>query len=1827
MQAGAAYDATAGFETLLESALGAYVSTANASTAAVARLPRRASDHGYSARDLHVPGFEKLNRTVPTEHEKKIASGGGMPVIHQKFGAAPLPDPDLGKFLTGNPLEWSANLYSLDRFNFRLDTRSEVEALQGSHTQVYARYSNEALDRLVIGAAPATRYLDIVGYAKGLLVGKIVGDIGKVTNTTTKSELVIPDDEPGIYMVRAFSGARFPPQAGLIDGLPGGRFEDTKMMALNIVLAVNDAIGMFASAKGVFPDGWPSFLFGLERSIAGALEVQAAQGTLDAHAIRAIFLTSCKAAYDWAVGEIQKGGLALLPKRLVSVLGSVINVSGKVSSAFKLAERINALSNAVQVFGDNVYTVQAVEDTLLVVGDPWAPVISGFQPRRAWRRDVVTLTGEGFSNVPENNIVTFGHPGTSPDNPPQPARAEVLTADYNSLRVIVPEEAETGIISVHVPDRGTSSTLRLDPPFQHFEVIPDPVISGFDPPVAEAGGTLRVNGEHFPVPTLDTFHNKVWVVFDIGGNEQVRAPVLSTGREILVEVPGMTGAANVWIRYGNSFGTDNRNSAAVPLTIQAAPLPPLGAEIRFSAEGDGNVRDGILTLREALMLKNGTLSYDQLTRPQEGDPPIGPYETNYITGGTAIGDGVRNRIVGYLGPGTHTVTLVDSLPPMASWTTLEIRPTTELPPPPKLILDGNGAATGLLLDGVTNTTVRSIDLKNFSEAAITLTGGSADNSISLCTVEGGDGDGIRLHGDARRNFVSVPVKGVGGHGYHLSGDAVAANRILIGEKPAGADAYVQGCGGWGIAIDGGAHLNRILAPAAGIFGQPPSGGLAGNTLGGILVTGDQSSGNAIHSMYSPGFPIRNNGGPGIRIESPRTTVHRCHISGNAGSGLEIFGTHAAGSRSSACKIGYDPQSGATAANGGHGIHLENTHDISFGEDMLTTDNFEVVDPDGIGANGGDGIHVKNCQRIDIRSVQIGRVPLASSATADLPNAGSGIVLDGSSDCVIGSSWFQTRVQITGHLDGNGILLSGTTCTNNTIIGCRIGTDPWDWDVDLGNDVGIAIVDGAWGNRLGMRGRGTNAVGASPMNYISFNRAAGVLLDSGGDPGQSIPPVGEPFTPEGGNIIVNNSITENHDAGILILSGAKANRIGGVSYEFNIINSNEKAGIRMANVTASRPEMANRIIGNGFAGNGIGLAGADPVTGAAEGVGILLENCVGQRIGGDRVAEGNGFQNSWVGIMVLGGSANHIAWNNIWNHRRCGVLLRDTESNRCGPGNQIVLSGVAGHAPLGGLVVSGGRENLVFENRLGSYRTGNPAPLAGDGIVVLDSPDNRIGGIGSAGNILLNASGHGIRLSGGLSSGNHVCGNLIGINPGPGTQEQPNQAGGVLLEGGASGNFIGGRQEANVNGSRALLPAGNTILGNGGNGVTVNGGTTLSNTITHNRISAHAGPGIVLGGGNRNLAAPGLTAQPGRVEGTSGAPDGSLVQYFHDPDGEGKTLLGETTVSGGQFEFANPPLLTSAELTATVSSATTGDTSPFASVIVLPGPLQLQVSRAGEPMTIATSAGASAIALPLELQVFGDEGVRVSDLEIAVTGNAAIAEAALYRDGNRNGMVDAGDEKLGPTLSGISPPLAFDGPLLVVQPGSPQRVVLLLKLAADAEEGQSLRPRVEAAASLTAAATIGTRPVAVLGAFPVVGDELAVGTPTAADFTTWAASHFSTEELATHGAPTANSDGDALNNIAEYFHGTDPWKPDGSPVRPASHNGSRAFVFEHADRPDLTWMWNESPALESWLPLQSATPLAPQPLGDGRVRETLVYDPDEAALFFRLHIERSTGGGG
>lgn len=155
------------------------------------------------------------------------------------------------------------------------------------------------------------------------------------------------------------------------------------------------------------------------------------------------------------------------------------------------------------------------------------------------------------------------------------------------------------------------------------------------------------------------------------------------------------------------------------------------------------------------------------------------------------------------------------------------------------------------------------------------------------------------------------------------------------------------------------------------------------------------------------------------------------------------------------------------------------------------------------------------------------------------------------------------------------------------------------------------------------------------------------------------------------------------------------------------------------------------------------------------------------------------------------------------------------------GDSLIAGLVVTGFPGAGIMLTGASGNLVESSYVGVDPSGGRAAPNGEGVLILGSSYNTIGG-DSAGNLISGNLGAGIRIASAASEslGNRIIGNRIGTDFEGGTA-LGNRSGGVLIAGGG-GNHL----------------AGNLISGNRGAGITLTGRTT-DNAIVGNVIGLTA----------------------------------------------------------------------------------------------------------------------------------------------------------------------------------------------------------------------------------------------------------------------------------------------------------------------------------------------------------------------------------------------------
>ena len=241
----------------------------------------------------------------------------------------------------------------------------------------------------------------------------------------------------------------------------------------------------------------------------------------------------------------------------------------------------------------------------------------------------------------------------------------------------------------------------------------------------------------------------------------------------------------------------------------------------------------------------------------------------------------------------------------------------------------------------------------------------------------------------------------------------------------------------------------------------------------------------------------------------------------------------------------------------------------------------------------------------------------------------------------------------------------------------------------------------------------------------------------------------------------------------------------------------------------------------------------------------------------------------TGLRVVGASNVTIKGLEIRYFNYC-IWLHNASHNTIGEGastnggGRMVIHNCNGPA----IHIFGGQQNRVIGTYIGTSVGGDlPEPNTGEGISILDSQRNAIGGLGSMEGNIIGANAYGIYISGNNASWNTIEGNQIGSS----AHDISNVNAGVVVGDGATYTAVGGRIfvypgespsfqcpdfgnyiENNRGGGVIFTGAGNSynaalgniIYGNQANGITV-ANTAQENGIGCNTITSNDDNGIFI----------------------------------------------------------------------------------------------------------------------------------------------------------------------------------------------------------------------------------------------------------------------------------------------------------------------------------------------------------------------------------------------
>ncbi len=724
-------------------------------------------------------------------------------------------------------------------------------------------------------------------------------------------------------------------------------------------------------------------------------------------------------------------------------------------------------------------------------------------------------------------------------------------------------------------------------------------------------------------------------------------------------------------------------------------------------------------------------------------------------------------------------------------------------------------------DGVNDALERNIASGNLF-AGVWLTGTGTDNNVVAGNYIGTDVSGTVAvgNGSVIQNFPN----------YYVSGGVEIANGAsdnLIGTSGQSADDAGQRN-----VISGN---GPFVADGVDIYGSGTTGNVvAGNFLG-TNATGTAALGNGLDDVFVGNTSSVNWIGVNS-VYGPKNADQANVLSASPNFGIEIFDT--TGVVVAGNLIGTNAAGSAAIPNIG-GVALEDSSNVligTTGQNQVTS----ALERNVISGNSGEGVDVATLSgytgvpAVSTDDVVAGNyIGTNAAGTAALPNAGDGIDITSGAygnsigvNAVYGPENADQRNVISGNTK-DGVEITGTGTTGDTVAGNFIGTD-FTGTQAIPNYAGVEIDSGASGNSIGTNGDGVND--ALERNIASGNLFAGVWLTGTGTDNNVVAGnyIGTDFT---GTIALGNSSMDvlsgvyYINGGVVIDGGASDNLIGTSGHgadERNVISGNDYTAVIISDSGTS---------GNVVAGNYLGTT-------------VSGEAALGDGIYGDGVDIVNGASGNWIGVNSAAGpgtesadQGNLISGNNITDND-VGVWI--------GPNT-------AG--------------NVIAGNLIGTDSTGTESLPNYVGIEIQGSA-NLVGTTGQDGaddaierNLISGNTQEGVLITGTGATDNVVAGNTIGTNA-AGAAALANSTG-VLLEGGTTGNTIGGTAGS----------TGNLISGNSGDGVEITGSGTTDNVIAGNLIGTdptgrvalgNVGPGVLIFGGSAGNTIGGTTTGAGNL---------------------------------------------------------------------------------------------------------------------------------------------------------------------------------------------------------------------------------------------------------------------------------------------------------------------------------------------------------------------------
>lgn len=915
----------------------------------------------------------------------------------------------------------------------------------------------------------------------------------------------------------------------------------------------------------------------------------------------------------------------------------------------------------------------------------------------------------------------------------------------------------------------------------------------------------------------------------------------------------------------------------------------LAAVITVNSNVDSNSRDSVLSLREAILVNNRTLSVSSLSTAEKAQVSGTP--------GSSDTDTIAFNITG---TGVKTITPTSALPTITDPVVIDgytqpgaVKNSSATGWNGQLLIELNGTnlnSVNALAISAGRSTVRGLVINRFkappnvsSGAAIILTTGT--QNVVTGNILGADATGTTALGNAAGVAVISSTNTIGG--------SLPEERNIISGNS------------FGVVID---TLSSGNVVRGNFVGTTANGTAKLANLLGVVVHSSSATGNTIGGTGAQKNVISGNTQAGVWLTpTSRNTVVRGNLIGTDITGTVALGNDAGvyiqGSEGHAIGGTTVGEGNLISGNTSYGIRIST--DLAFGEQSINNTirgNRIGTDVSGqLPLGNGTGIYIEDTSSNN----SIGGTTASSGNTIAF-NKNEGISLAGFQDTnnsILGNSFFSN-----GKLGIDLCELSGP-CGNGVT-----ANDTSDFDIGPNRGQNYPEIAAATTNAGALTIRYSVPSLSSPSASSYPLRIEFFKADQDGQEGQTLFNVDTYSSATAGNLktLVLNTGTTLADGDRIV---ATATDNAGNTSEFSasitvkerscdtdVSNTNDSGpgslrsaltcanmspgldvitfGIPGSGVQTIRPAMAlpaitDAVLIDGYSqpgakSNTVSINNSDPAKRGLNGT-LLIE--LSGPAGGAPAMSGltitgngstvrglviNGFANSGI---VVSGDNNVIAGNYIGTNAagtaaasngNWGVRIENGGSenvvgtNSDGVGDASERNLISGNSFAGMTVVGEGSDgNIVAGNLIGTDASGMTAVGNGNrGVGIFGGAQNNRIGTDADGsrdaierNVISGNLWEGVGIYEQNTTENVVAGNLIGVDA-AGLSGVPNVKGGVVVFDGATDNRIGGY----------VIAAANSIAFNTDDGVAITSVTAINNAIVGNSIYANTGLGIDLGPG-------------------------------------------------------------------------------------------------------------------------------------------------------------------------------------------------------------------------------------------------------------------------------------------------------------------------------------------------------------------------------------------